>query len=76
MGAISGVHQFCRIGKYAFIGAGAVITSDVPDHALMVGNAAKQKGWVCQCAERLTGKLKCPVCKKEFKRSPDGLILK
>ncbi len=64
------------IGKYAFIGAAAVITSDVPDHALMVGNAAKQKGWVCQCAERLTNKLKCPVCKKGFKKGPDGLILK
>ncbi|SFH81027.1 UDP-2-acetamido-3-amino-2,3-dideoxy-glucuronate N-acetyltransferase [Tindallia magadiensis] len=41
------------IGCYAFIGAGAVVTKDVPDYALMVGNPARQKGWVCQCGEKL-----------------------
>ena len=41
------------IGKYAFIGAGAVINRDVPDYALMVGVPAKQIGWMCECGERL-----------------------
>ena len=61
------------IGQYAFIGAGAVITRDVPDHALMVGNPAVQKGWACICGERLTNKFKCPVCKRIFKKSSTGL---
>lgn len=64
------------IGSYAFIGAGAVITKDVPDHALMVGNPAKQIGWACVCGERLTKYLRCPVCKISFKKTPNGLISK
>ena len=63
------------IGRYAFIGAGAVITKDVPDHALMIGNAAKQIGWVCECGEKLTAKFKCPTCKKQYKKLDTGLIL-
>ena len=41
------------IGKYSFIGAGAVVTKDVPDYALMVGNPAKQIGWISEFGERL-----------------------
>ena len=40
------------IGEHAFVGAGAVVTKDVPDHALVVGNPARQKGWVCKCGEK------------------------
>jgi UDP-2-acetamido-3-amino-2,3-dideoxy-glucuronate N-acetyltransferase len=40
------------IGRYAFIGAGAVVIQDVPDHALVVGNPARQVGWVCMCGNR------------------------
>ena len=42
-----------NIGKYAFIGAGAVVTKDVPDYALMVGNPAKQIGWMSEYGEKL-----------------------
>ena len=52
------------IGSYAFIGAGAVITKDVPDHALMVGNPARQIGSVCKCGEKLDENDLCPLCGK------------
>ena len=41
------------IGRYAFVGAGAVVTADVPDHALMLGVPAKVAGWMCECGVRL-----------------------
>ena len=55
------------IGSYAMVGAGAVVVDDVPDHALVVGNPAKQMGWVCGCGERLDDDMKCVVCGKEYK---------
>jgi UDP-2-acetamido-3-amino-2,3-dideoxy-glucuronate N-acetyltransferase len=54
------------IGSYAFIGAGAVITKDVPDYALMVGNPATQIGWACQCGESLSESLECEACGKKY----------
>jgi UDP-2-acetamido-3-amino-2,3-dideoxy-glucuronate N-acetyltransferase len=52
------------LGEYAFIGAGAVITRDVPAYALMIGVPAKQAGWMCQCGERLAERNpeRCGVC--------------
>ena len=67
------------IGKHAFIGAGAVITKDVPDYALMVGVPAKQKGWVCECGEILPEfekKVKCPKCGLVYEIEDEKLILK
>ena len=61
------------IGNYAFIGAEAVITKDIPDHALMVGNPAKQIGWMCICGEKLAASLECPICKKKFKTEGENL---
>ena len=52
------------IGRYAFIGAGAVVTKDVPEHALMVGNPARQIGSVCECGGRLDDTSTCVECKK------------
>ncbi|MFA6412078.1 MAG: Gfo/Idh/MocA family oxidoreductase [Syntrophales bacterium] len=54
------------IGKYAFVGAGAVITKDVPNHALMIGNPAKICGWMCECGEKLN-KGSCLSCGKTFR---------
>lgn len=54
------------IGKYAMIGAGAVVTSDVPDYALMLGCPARQRGWVCSCGAVLSASHKCESCGKEY----------
>lgn len=57
------------IGKYSFIGAGAVVTKDVPDYALVVGNPARIAGYVCECGNRLE-KVKdeyiCKSCRREY----------
>lgn len=53
------------LGEYAFVGAGAVVTSDVPAFALMLGVPARRVGWMCQCGERLQvadGPVACKAC--------------
>jgi UDP-2-acetamido-3-amino-2,3-dideoxy-glucuronate N-acetyltransferase len=60
-----------EIGRYAFIGAGAVVTHDVADHALMVGNPARAIGHMCECGERLPDAsetdLACNACGESYR---------
>lgn len=53
IGANSTIITGITLGEYCTIGAGSVVTKDVLDHALMFGNPAKQKGWVCECGLKL-----------------------
>lgn len=55
------------IGCYAMVGAGSVVTKDVPDHALVYGNPARQHGWVCECGEKLDADMCCTKCCKQHK---------
>jgi len=70
VGAGSVILPGVRIGRFALIGAGAVVTRDVPDHALVIGNPARQAGYVCKCATKLiedsAGKYRCPACSDQY----------
>ncbi len=62
------------LGRYCFVGAGALVSRNVPDYALVVGAPAKQIGWVCECGERLTDELECHDCHKKFRMDKEVLI--
>ena len=72
------------IGRYAFIGAGAVVLRSVPDFALIVGNPGRQSGWMCVCAGKLSLAVSAAVgscctclhCGKHFVRKTTGLVIK
>ncbi|MDY6856461.1 MAG: Gfo/Idh/MocA family oxidoreductase [Thermodesulfobacteriota bacterium] len=68
------------IGEYAFIGAGTVVTKDLPDYALVVGNPASIIGWICQCGEKLNwdgqGVGTCRRCEKIYEKIDESCIRK
>ena len=70
MGANSTVICGVTLGRYCFIGAGAVVTKDVPDYALMVGVPAERIGWMCYCGVRLRGEdiqVRCEACGRWYR---------
>jgi UDP-2-acetamido-3-amino-2,3-dideoxy-glucuronate N-acetyltransferase len=72
LGANSTVVCGHTIGRYAFIGAGAVVTRDIPDYALAVGNPSRIRGWMCECGMKLTSgtaspaEARCGACGAEY----------
>lgn len=62
-----------EVGKWALIGAGAVVTENVPAHALMLGIPARRRGWVCECGEVLDENLSCGICGRKYKATDIGL---
>ena len=64
------------IGRWAMVGSGAVVTKDVPDHALVLGNPARIAGWVCACGQRVAieqGAGKC-TCGRTLVQDKDGSV--
>ena len=67
-----------KIGKWALVGAGAVVTKDVKDYALVVGNPARQVGWVGEAGKQLEDldgqRLKCPISGTEYELKHGSLV--
>ena len=67
------------IGQYAMVGAGSVVTRDVPDHGMVYGNPARLHAWVCRCGELLppfqTGQGRCATCGLAYRMQEDRLVL-
>ena len=61
------------LGRYSFVGAGSVVTKDVPDYGMVYGTPAKQHGWVCKCGEKLDNSLSCSFCGKNYKET-EGIL--
>ena len=66
IGANATIRCGITVGEYAMVGAGSVVTKDVPAYALVVGNPAKRIGWVCKCGTKLNENGMCPTCGEEI----------
>ena len=66
IGANATIRCGIQIGEYAMIGAGSVVTNDVPSYALVVGNPARIRGYVCKCGLRLNESYYCEKCGKDY----------
>jgi len=73
IGANSTIIGGITIGKYAMIGAGSVVTKNIPDFNLWYGNPATLKAYICQCGKKLDNQLTCIYCDKTYKMV-NGLI--
>jgi len=82
LGANSTILCGITIGRYAFVGAGALVNKDVPDHALVFGVPAKLQGWICYCGVKLQYSksdspgdiISCPNCGRKYEKNGLRLI--
>ena len=54
------------LGRYSFVGAGSVVTKDIPDYGIVYGTPAKQYGWMCKCGKKLDKNLYCSFCDERY----------
>lgn len=62
------------IGEHALVGAGSVVTKDVPAHALVFGNPARVKGYVCECGQKIEFGIPCSKCGLKYKMEHEAVI--
>jgi UDP-2-acetamido-3-amino-2,3-dideoxy-glucuronate N-acetyltransferase len=80
LGANSTVVCGHTVGRFAFIGAGAVVTRDVPDYALVLGNPARIAGWMCECGVKLAAgaavpeTAQCGACGLRYQADREALV--
>jgi len=67
VGANATIIAGLTIGEYALVGAGSVVTKNVPNNTLWIGNPARQKGFVCDCGHKLDESLHCSQCNSNYK---------
>ncbi|HSJ71694.1 MAG TPA: acyltransferase [Acidimicrobiia bacterium] len=75
IGANSTILAGIRLGSYCMVGAGSVVTRDVPNHALVLGNPARQRGWVCTCRGDISDGNICSACGARYRTVGSGLRL-
>ena len=73
LGANSTIVCGHTVGRSALVAAGAVVTRDVPDYALMAGVPARRIGWVCECGRKLDGSLSCS-CGRRYRMEKESLV--
>jgi UDP-2-acetamido-3-amino-2,3-dideoxy-glucuronate N-acetyltransferase len=81
IGANATVVCGCTLGRYCFVGAGAVVTKDVPDHGLVVGNPGRLHGYVCFCGDKLAievsatnvAEVGCTSCERSYEMTEGTL---
>lgn len=74
IGANATILSGITIGAYSLIGAGSVVTSDVPNNTLWVGNPARLKGYVCNCGHKLDIGLHCSNCNSDYRMVDTRLV--
>ncbi len=67
IGANATILSGIAIGRWAMIAAGAVVTCDIPNYALVAGVPAKQIGWVCECGGPLKDQFRCTICNRNYR---------
>ena len=78
VGANSTILCGITIGRYALVGAGAVVTADVPDYGVVYGNPARLRGWRCACGAKLESRrtsVRCHACGKAYRRRKQRVVL-
>jgi acetyltransferase-like isoleucine patch superfamily enzyme len=76
IGANATIMSKIRIGSYAMIGAGSVVTKDIPNNTIWVGNPARQVGYICDCGHPLNDLLHCSNCNSDYKLEKNRIIKK
>jgi len=73
IGANATILPGITVGAYSLVGAGSVVTRDIPDNTMWIGNPARQSAYVCNCGQKLDTTLHCNLCKSDYLLEKGGL---